>query len=345
MKKLRVDLRSDTVSTPTHAMRNAMARAPVGDDVFGEDPTVNKLETTIAELCGFDAAVFVPTGTMANGVAIRAMTSPGDEVICGSNSHVYLYENAQYAALGGIQLHRVDENGNGCLPREEVTRLLSRPRDLHFAPRTLVTLENTHNILGGLVIPLEMKEELLAVCGKRGISTYLDGARAWHAKITQNVPLREILSGFRMASLCFSKALGCPAGSVVLCGKEDEERVRFLRKQHGGGMRQSGILAAACLYALDHNLPDLARTHRFAKRIADGILKSKILSSLNPEPDSNIVVAATPPGAAEAIVAALEGLEIGCLSLTPSKIRFVTHLSLTERDVKYAADILSAFGG
>jgi len=345
VSNIKVDLRSDTVSTPGHAMRNAMARAEVGDDVFGEDPTVNHLENIVAEMTGFEKAVFMPTGTMSNGVAIRALTSPGDEVICGSRSHVYLYERAQYAMLGGLQMHRIDESESGCIPPAEVQKALSRGEDQHYAPRTLVTLENTQNVMGGLVLPDREVQAITDICDKRGVSLYLDGARVWHAVSSSGEILRKILSGYRMVSMCFSKGLGCPVGSILACSEDDEDKVRFLRKQHGGGMRQAGILAAACLYALEHNLPVLSRTHQYARIIAKGITRSPILRMLNPEPDTNIVIALTPEGKAEIIADTLESLEIGCLALSPSILRFVTHLSLSERSVKYAADVLSAFGG
>jgi threonine aldolase len=345
VKKIKVDLRSDTVSTPEHAMRNAMARAEVGDDVFGEDPTVNHLEGVVAEMTGFDSAVFMPTGTMSNGVAIRALTSPGDEVICGSRSHVYLYERAQYAMLGGLQMHRIDESDSGCLPPVEVERALSRGIDQHFAPRTLVTLENTHNVMGGLILPDIEVSEIKNICSDSEVSLYLDGARVWHVISATGKTLSEILSGYDMVSMCFSKGLGCPVGSILVCSTEDEDKVRFLRKQHGGGMRQAGILAAACLYALEHNLSQLSRTHRYAKQLAGGIARSPILKMLNPDTETNIVITETPEGKAEIIADALADLEIGCLALSPSILRFVTHLSLSERSVKYAADVLSAFGG
>lgn len=345
MKRIRVDLRSDTVSTPGHAMRNAMARAEVGDDVFGEDPTINHLESIVADMTGFDAAVFMPTGTMSNGVAIRALTSPGDEVICGSRSHVYLYERAQYAMLGGLQMHRIDESDKGCIPPAEVEKALSRGIDQHFAPRTLVALENTQNVMGGLLLPDREVKEILDICSDRQVSVYLDGARVWHAISATGKTLSKILSGYRMVSMCFSKGLGCPVGSILVCSNEYEDKVRFLRKQHGGGMRQAGILAAACVYALEHNLPQLSRTHRYAKQLARGIARSPILKMLNPNPETNILIAETPEGKSEIIADALASLEIGCLALSPSTLRFVTHLSLSERSVKYAADVLSVFGG
>ena len=345
MNSIKVDLRSDTVSTPCHAMRNAMARADVGDDVFGEDPTVNHLESIVAEMTGFEKAIFMPTGTMSNGVAIRALTSPGDEVICGSRSHVYLYERAQYAMLGSLQMHRIDESESGCIPPAEVEKALSRGEDQHVAPRTLVTLENTQNVMGGIVLPEKEVLEIGDICRRKEVSVYLDGARVWHVISSSGEKLRKILSGYSMVSMCFSKGLGCPVGSILACSEEYENKVRFLRKQHGGGMRQAGILAAACLYALEHNLPLLPRTHQYARIIARGISRSPVLRMLNPEPDTNIVIAETPEGKAGIISDALASLEIGCLALSPSTLRFVTHLSLSERSVKYAADVLSAFGG
>lgn len=343
--QVKVDLRSDTVSIPSHAMRNAMARAEVGDDVFGEDPTINRLEDIVAEMTGFDSAVFMPSGTMSNGVAIRALTSAGEEVISGSNSHVYLYERAQYAMLGGLQMHRIDENENGCIPPEEVEIALSRGKDQHFASRTLISLENTHNVMGGLIVPYETIRQIQTIAENYGASVYLDGARLWHVHAATGQSLTELVSGFRMVSMCFSKALGCPVGSILVCSSEDEEKVRFLRKQHGGGMRQAGILAAACIYALEHNLPLLAKTHHYAEILARGIRHSPVLELKREKADTNILIAQTPEGKSETVVEALASLEIGCLALDPSTVRFVTHLSLSERSVKYAADALSAFGG
>ena len=345
MKRIKVDLRSDTVSQPDHAMLNAMMRAELGDDVFGEDPTVNHLEKTVADMTGFDRGIFMPTGTMSNGVAIRSMTRPGDEVISGTGSHVYNYESGQYAALAGVQIHRIDEMEDGCLPPERVEEALARGYDSHFAPRTLVTLENTHNIMGGLVLPEDSVKDIADVCISRNVSLYLDGARAWHAASSSETTLRHLLKPYRMVSMCFSKALGCPAGSILLCSADDEKKVRRLRKQQGGGMRQAGVLAGACIYALENNLPNLRRTHKYAGILARGIGRSPVLKIVNKEPQTNIIIAETPRGKAGVIEDALRSLEIGCLALSGSTLRFVTHLSLSESGVKYAADVLSAFGG
>ena len=332
------------MSTPCHGMRMAMTRAKVGDDVFGEDPSVNALEEAVASMAGFERAVFMASGTMANGVAIRSMASAGDEVLCGSSSHVYLYEGAQYAMLGGIQMHRMDEGEDGCLDPARTGEALSRIPDDHTAPRTVVALENTHNILGGLVLPQDRVRGVLSEAAATGASAFLDGARLWHAHVASELPLHRLTDGFRMVSMCFSKGLGCPVGSVLLCREADEPGVRRMRKCQGGGMRQAGILAAACLFALEHNLPDLTRTHRWADRIAEGVRNSRALELLR-EPRTNIVLAGTPRGRAAEMAEALGSLEIGCLALTDSMIRFVTHLSLTERSVRYAADVISAFGG
>lgn len=344
MKKLRIDLRSDTVSRPSNAMRNVICRAEVGDDVFGEDPTVNRLESMMAELTGYESAVFMPSGTMANGVAVQAMTSPGDEVLCGTRSHVYLYESAQYAMLCGVQMHRIDESPSGCLPLADVTAALARVSDQHYGPRTLVTLENTQNIMGGLILPEEESDPVLRAAGASGASVHLDGARLWHAHVGTGRSLRSLTAGFRMVSMCFSKAMGCPVGSILLCSGEDEEKVRRLRKCRGGGMRQAGILASACIFSIEHNLPRLHKTHEWAELLAGGIRRSPALE-LVVEPMTNIVIASTPEGLAAEAAVALDSLEIGCLALEDSLLRFVTHLSLTEKSVKYAADVLSAFGG
>jgi threonine aldolase len=344
LKSFRVDLRSDTVSTPSHGMRVAMSRAEVGDDVYGEDPTVNRLESVAASMAGFPRAVFMASGTMANGVAVRTIAAPGDEVICGTRSHVYLYEGAQYAMLGGVQMHRMDEDPSGCLPPARLREALSRIPDDHTAPRTLVTLENTQNIMGGLVLPGEDVDAVIAAAAASGASVFLDGARLWHVHTATGTPLDRLTRGFRMVSMCFSKALGCPVGSVLLCSEADEPRVRRMRKCQGGGMRQAGILAAACLYALEHNLPDLPRTHRWAGLIAAAVRRSTVLE-LEREVQTNIVLARTPKGRAAEVAEALGSLEIGCLDVTDSIVRFVTHLSLSERAVKYAADVISAFGG
>ncbi len=345
MNRFRVDLRSDTVSLPSLGMRNAMAHADVGDDVFGEDPTVNALEERTAALLGFEAAVFMPSGTMSNGVALRTLASPGDEVICGSRSHVYMYEGAQAALNGGIQLHRIDEAPGGMLPPEAVEAALARSGDIHFAPRRLVCLENTHNIEGGRILPREGVLSVLDTLEGRRASAYLDGARLWHAAVASGSDIAGLCRGFTMVSVCFSKAMGAPVGSVLAGGRDEVARARWFRKRHGGGMRQAGILAAACMFALDHNLRRLERTHGWAQTLARAAASSPIFETAPGLVETNILIVRTPGISSGSVVSALGTLGIGCLALGPETVRFVTHLSLSDRDVRYAADTLAAFGG
>jgi len=345
VSRFRVDLRSDTVSVPSLGMRNAMAHADVGDDVFGEDPTVNALEERVARMLGFERAVFMPSGTMSNGVAVRVLAEPGDEVICGSRSHVYIYEGAQAALNAGIQLHRIDERPEGLPDPADMDSALARSDDIHFAPRRLVCLENTHNTLGGRVIPRERLDAVKTVAEAHGARLFLDGARLWHAAVALRCDIAELCEGFSMVTVCFSKGLGCPVGSVLAGGAENVDRARWFRKRHGGGMRQAGILAAACHYALDHNLKRLERTHTWAKTLARAAAASPILEADPENVESNIVLVRSPGISSESVVATLGTLGIGCLTMGPSSLRLVTHLSLADRDVRYAADILATFGG
>jgi threonine aldolase len=343
--KFRVDLRSDTVSFPDHKMRQAMAHAEVGDDVFGEDPTINALEARTAKLLGFPAALFLPSGTMSNGVAIRTLARPGEEVICGSRTHTYLYEGAQFALNGGIQMHRIDEEPTGLLPPDQVSSALSRKGDLHFAGRTVLSLENTHNVLGGRILPDRGVEELKSIASGHGVRLYLDGARLWHVPVAGGKSLRDLADGFDMVSVCFSKAMGCPVGSVLAGSRDLVDRARWLRKRMGGVMRQSGVLAAACIYALDNNLEKLPMTHRWASRLARAAGTSPVLNVDMEQVETNIVMLDTPEDTARSTVSALDAMGIGSLAVGPSRIRLVTHLSLSEKDVQYAADTLAVFGG
>lgn len=337
------DLRSDTVSVPCTDMRRAMAEAPVGDDVFGEDPSVNLLESCTAGILGKEAAVFVPTGTMANGIAIRALTAPGDEVICGARSHVFNFEGGQFALNGGIQLHPLDETPGGTPDPSVVEALLERGTDIHNAPRTLVALEDTHNMLGGVVCSRRSIGLIAQAAGKAGVPLYLDGARFWH--VGKPSELKALAEPFRALSVCFSKAMGCPVGSVVAGPRALVERARWFRKRMGGGMRQAGILAGACLWALEHNLPRLPETHSMCSRLAAAVNLSKGLSC-DPELfPTNILMAGVISGSAVEAAAELAAAGVRVLPVGPRRIRLVTHLSLGEREISHAEGILSAYGG
>ncbi len=345
MSGYRVELRSDTFSLPEPAMRQAMASAELGDDVFGEDPTVNVLQERVASLLGMEGSLFMPSGTMSNGVALRCLAAPGETVVCGGSSHVYRYEGGAAAMHGGLRLHRLDEMDWGAPPLESVREAFSPGRDIHHSHRSVLALENTHNVLGGKVLPPNREDALLRAARSAGAGAFLDGARLWHAHVFDGRPLEDLASGYDLVSVCFSKGMGCPVGSVLAGPEELIDRARWLRKMQGGGMRQAGVLAAACIYALDHCLPELERTHRYAARLAGAAADSPILSVDAESVDTNIVMVDTPGRKAHSVTEALGEMGIGCLPVGQERIRLVTHLSLREKDVTYAADTLAVFGG
>jgi len=337
------DLRSDTVSVPCEAMRRAMSEAPVGDDVFGEDPSVNLLESRTADLLGKESAVFVPTGTMANGIAVRALVSPGDEVLCGARSHIFNFEGGQFALNGGIQLHPLDETPGGTPDPSVIEALLGRRTDIHNAPRTLVALEDTHNMLGGVACSRRSVECIRRAADSAGVPLYLDGARFWH--VARPSELAALAAGFAGLSVCFSKALGCPVGSIVAGSAVFVQRARWFRKRMGGGMRQAGILAGACLWALENNLPRLPETHAMCSRIARAVNASKGLSCDPNLFPTNILMADVGSGDAVKAAEDLEKAGVRVLPMGPGRIRLVTHLSLGEREISHAEEVLSGYGG
>lgn len=262
-----IDLRSDTVTQPTAAMREAMARAQVGDDVYGEDPTVNALEALAAQRLGFAASLFVPSGTMSNLLALMTHCGRGDEYIAGQQAHTYKYEGGGGAVLGGIQPQPLPFQADGTLDLDMVEAAI-KPDDFHFARTRLLCLENT---LAGAPLPLGYTSRARAVCSRHAINMHLDGARIFNAAIAQDVPVTRLTAGFDSVSVCLSKGLGAPAGSV-LCGSEEFVRsARRSRKMLGGGMRQAGILAAAGIHALDHHVDRLRDDHRRAARLSDAL--------------------------------------------------------------------------
>ncbi len=333
-----LDLRSDTFSLPCPGMRRAIAEADVGDDVFGEDPTINSLEARTAELLGKEAGLFVPSGTMGNGIGIRVLTSPGDQVICGSRSHVYNYEGGQFALNCALQMHRIDEGPTGMPGLGEINDALSEKEDIHRAPKTLLALENTHNLLGGRIVHQRSIEEACTAARRRGLHTYLDGARLWHVKASGGGSLEELAAPFDMVSVCFSKALGAPVGSLLAGTREMVNRARWYRKRMGGGMRQAGILAAACHYALDNNLPRLSLTHDYAGRLSAALAATGRFSPLTDPVETNIVFLKTEDGGADRGVSLLERIGIRVLALDGGSVRLVTHLSLDPRSVDLALE-------
>ncbi|MBA2251625.1 MAG: aminotransferase class I/II-fold pyridoxal phosphate-dependent enzyme [Nitrospirales bacterium] len=284
-----IDLRSDTVTKPSPAMRDAMARAPVGDDVYGEDPTVNRLQEMAAGLLGKTAAIFVPSGTMANQLSIRAQTQPGQEVIVESTAHIVRYEQGAAAALSGVQLHWV-RGERGLLTAEHIETAI-RPKDPHTIPTALICLENTHNSGGGSIYPLATIEAIRSVAQRHGIPMHLDGARLLNAVVATGIPAADYARHFETVSVCLSKGLGAPVGSLIATSDLTLlDRLRRFRRMYGGAMRQSGILASAGIYALEHNIARLKEDHGHAKRLAQ-ILHTIPSVSLNPtHVETNIIV-------------------------------------------------------
>jgi threonine aldolase len=329
-----VDLRSDTVTRPTAAMKRAMVEAPLGDDVFGDDPTVHALEAASAERSGKEAALFVPSGTMGNQIAIRIHTRPGDEVLMEQGAHPLNYEAGGAAVIAGVQIRPLP-SVSGVMDPAAVTAAI-RPSDPHFAPATLLSVEDTSNRGGGTVHPLDRLDALAAAARGAGLRTHLDGARAWNAVVASGVPLARRAQGYDTVMFCFSKGLGAPVGSV-LCGTRDAIGLaRRVRKMLGGGMRQSGILAAAALHALEHHVDRLADDHRRARELSMGLLMSGIDVKL---PQTNLVYVDVADGPTAQKLLADAG--VWCLAVAPTRLRLVLHLDVDDAGVERT---IRAFG-
>ena len=332
-----IDFRSDTVTQPDSGMRQAIADAVVGDDVFGDDPTVLRLQDRVAELLGKEAALFVPSGTMANQIALRIQTRPGDQVICESGCHVYNYEQGGPAALSGLQLTCLS-GARGALSWEMIAPAI-HPDDDHFSRPSLICLENTHNRAGGCVLPQALVEKVGYEAHSQGLNVHLDGARLWNAHVTSGRTLADLVRPVDTVSVCFSKGLGAPVVSW-LAGEAALIRAgRRVRKLYGGGMRQAGILAAACLYALDHNLPRLADDHRRARRLAEGLDNPFI--SLDHEVETNIVIYRT--AHEERLLAFLAVRGLLAVAFGKGRVRLVTHLMIDDEQVETALTALNAY--
>src|SRR5213594_2225599 len=283
-----IDLRSDTVTKPSEAMREAMVRAEVGDDVYGEDPTVNRLQEMAAALLGKAYALFVPSGTMANQLSIRVQTKPGDEVIIESRAHIVRYEQGAAAALSGVQLHMIPTD-RGILDPAHV-EVAIRPTDPHTIPTGLICLENTHNSGGGSIYPLASIERIREIALAHGIPMHLDGARLFNAVVATGVSAAEYARHFETVSFCLSKGLGAPFGSVIVSDRPTVEKLRRFRRMYGGGMRQAGILAAAGIYALEQNIPRLKENHDHARLLANALKKIRTVSIQPDQVETNIVL-------------------------------------------------------
>jgi threonine aldolase len=338
-----VDLRSDTVTRPSAAMRQAMAEATVGDDVYGDDETVNALQREAAELTGFEAALFVPSGTMGNLIAVQLHAQRGTEAIVEAHSHAYNYELASMAALAGV-LPRV-VNGVRGVPDPDEVDSLCRKKAYYHAPVTLMVLENTHNHAGGAVLPMERKNALIAVARHHGVPVHLDGARVLNAAVALALPPAQVVEGYDSVLFCVSKGLGAPIGSL-LCGTSGFiERARVARKRLGGGMRQAGVVAAAGRIALRDNIARLAQDHARARRLATELSGIPGLRVDPAQVETNIVIADVDPP--EAVSGWLEVLRAGGVlagTMGRGRIRFVTHLDVDDAGIDRAVAVMRARG-
>ena len=325
----RIDLRSDTVTRPTAAMRQAMASAEVGDDVYGEDPTVNRLQERAAALLGKEAALFVPSGTMANQASLRAAARPGEVVLAGEGAHLLVYESGAASGLSGLQ---VETLGRGGLFDGADVEAAVHPDEAHYAPTRVVAVENTHNRAGGRVFPLERVEDVARAARRHGLYLHLDGARLWNAVVASGVPAARWAEPFDTATFCLSKGLGAPVGSLVCGSRERIRRVHRARKLLGGGMRQAGILAAAGLHALEHHVARLADDHANARRLAEGL--ERLGFRVDPPPETNLVRFAVRDAAA--FLRETRARELLVNPVAPGWFRAVTHLDASAEDVAEA---------
>jgi threonine aldolase len=335
-----IDLRSDTVTKPTPAMRRAMAEADVGDDVFGDDPTVKALEERTAALLGKEAAVFVPSGTMANQIGIAVNTRPGDELLCSSTSHVYVWEAGGIARLSGVTA-RTFAGDNGLLTLDDI-RDAVRPDDPHYVRTRLVCLENTHNRGGGRTHPYESIIEIARWAARHNLAVHLDGARLMNAVVATRRPAREWAHHFDTVSICFSKGLGAPVGSALAGSQECIMRARRLRKLFGGGMRQAGIIAAAALYALENHVNRLEEDHAHAKILADAVTDCEGLALESGPVETNLVWISVDAkvGSAAEVATYLRSRGILVSVLGAQVLRACTHLDVTPEQIQYAATVI-----
>ena len=334
-----IDLRSDTVTQPTQQMRQAMLVAPVGDDVYAEDPTVIELEQRVARLLGHEAGLFCVSGSMCNMLGVRLLVEPGQEVVCDVQAHIARAEMGGHAAAHGLTM-RTFPSTRGKLDSAEVAKIISPSAGPYLVSTAAVAVENTHNFGGGTIQPFGELTAVAELCREHGIGFHLDGARLWNAHVAAGVPFEAYGRLFDTVSVCFSKGLGAPVGSVLVSTAENIARARVLRKRLGGGWRQAGVLAAACVYALDHHVQRLTDDHAAARTFAEAVA-SCVPTAVNPDAiETNVVVidTGTTPAAPVAAAAAERGVRVSALG--PFMIRAVTHLDVTADDCEWAGQLV-----
>ncbi|NHZ41315.1 low-specificity L-threonine aldolase [Massilia aquatica] len=330
-----IDLRSDTVTQPSEAMRDAMHGAPVGDDVYGDDPTVNRLQDTAAELFGFEAGLYAPSGTQSNLIALLLHCARGDEYLVGQEAHTYKYEGGGAAVLGSIQPQPIANQPDGSIALADIAAYI-KPDDMHFARTRVLALENT---IGGRVLGADYMAAATSLAHARGLATHLDGARICNAAVKQGISLRDACAGFDSVSVCLSKGLGAPVGSVLLGNKTFIEQGKRWRKMLGGGMRQAGMIAAAGLYALEHNVQRLADDHSNAANLSAGLARIAQLKVATPQ--TNIFYIEVPPAACDGLRATLARERIR--ATVGQHTRLVTHLNTTAADVERVVAVFTTF--
>ena len=335
-----VDLRSDTVTRPSAQMREAIANAVVGDDVFYEDPTVNQLQETTAELLGKEKGLFVPSGTMANQCAIKTHTQPGDEIIAEEGCHILNYESGAPGLLSGV-LFRTIKGHYGTFTAEQVEENI-RPQAYHYPRTALIEIENTHNRAGGIIFPLDEIKRIRQLALQYNIPMHLDGARLWNASAATGIPLKEYARYFDSLSVCFSKGLGAPVGSMLLSSEEFIIRAHRYRKIFGGGMRQAGIIAAGALYALQNNLDRIKEDHQKARILAEAVAESEFFEIDLDFVHTNIVIwnVNSQKTTAEQVVKRLGENRILVLDIGNNRIRAVCHLDVSFEDMNYTAEMM-----
>lgn len=330
-----IDLRSDTVTQPGAEMRAVMAAAPVGDDVYGDDPTVNRLQDIAAEMFGYEAGLFAPSGTQSNLIALLVHCARGDEYLVGQEAHTYKYEGGGAAVLGSIQPQPIANQPDGSIALADIAAYI-KPDDMHFARTRILALENT---IGGRVLGADYMQAATTLAHARGLATHLDGARICNAAVKQGISLRDATTGFDTVSVCLSKGLGAPVGSVLLGPRAFIEQGKRWRKMLGGGLRQAGILAAAGIYALEHHVERLADDHANAANLSRGLAQIDQLKVATPQ--TNIFYVEVPPAAVDALRAALLKEHI-CITVG-QHTRLVTHLNVSAQDVERVIAVFTAF--
>jgi len=333
-----IDLRSDTVTSPSPAMMEAMMTAPVGDDVFGEDPSVNKLEEMAAKLFGMEAALYCPTGTMSNQVAIKCHTNPGDEVICERQAHVYIYEGGGIAFNSSAQVRPI-EGELGRITAGQVGQVIN-PDDVHRARTSLVCLENTSNRGGGSCYDFKEIQNIQTLCRDKELLLHLDGARLFNAMVAKKETPRQYGEVFDSISVCLNKGLGCPIGSILLGKKDFIRKARRIRKVFGGGMRQAGFMAAAGIFALENNVSRLAQDHIHAGMLAEALSGKNFIGHIMPVETNIVIVEVKGPATAAAVAAQLKEKGIRAIAISPTQIRFVTHLDISEQMIDEAVQVI-----